>query len=58
MKYIFTEKYFLADAVQQNLWHPQSYKEKTFVGEVPTEDVIFDWTNRKFVNTAIFEKLN
>ena len=31
--------------------------EKVFVGEVPTKDVIFDETKRKFINCIVFAKL-
>jgi hypothetical protein len=48
----------LTKAVKENLWFPYNFKNKILIGEVPTKDVVFDWTNRKFVNTAIFEKLN
>jgi hypothetical protein len=48
----------LNDAVKGNFWFPHNFENKVFVGKIPTKDVVFDWTNRKFVNTTIFEKLN
>jgi hypothetical protein len=47
----------LEDSVKENLWFPYNYEEKIFLGEIPTADVIFDWSNRKFVNTIVFEMI-
>lgn len=45
------------DAVDQNLWFPYNYESPEFLGEIPTKDVIFDWSNRKFVNTVVFRMI-
>ena len=47
----------LKEAVEKNLWFPFNYENKDFIGEIPTRDVIFDTTNRKFVNTVVFEMI-
>lgn len=46
----------LDEAVRSNFWQPHNYEEKIFIGEIPTKDVIFDSTNKQFVNTVVFEK--
>ena len=45
------------DAVRKDCWTPECFKNRTFIGEIATERVIFDWTKRKAVNTAVFEMI-
>jgi hypothetical protein len=47
----------LENAFTKNLWYPYNYEEKIFLGEISTDDVIFDWSNKKFVNTIVFEMI-
>jgi hypothetical protein len=47
----------LEDALQNDLWHPWSLKNKTMLGEIPKNSVKFDVTIRKFVDSKVLEKL-
>jgi len=51
------ENISLENAVKRNLWYPYNYDQKIFIGEIPTKDVIFDWTMKEFVNTAVFDMI-
>jgi hypothetical protein len=44
-------------AIEKNLWHPLDHKDKVFLGEIPTKDVVFDHTHREFVNISVFGML-
>lgn len=46
----------LDKAVKSSFWYPYNFEEKIFIGEIPTKDVIFDSTNKHFVNTVVFKK--
>lgn len=47
----------LNDALQKKLWHPWSFKKKMMLGEIPTKDVKFDITIRRFVDSKSLKKL-
>jgi len=51
------ENISLKEAFERTIWYPYNYEDKVFIGEIPTCEVVFDSTRKKFVNTLVFDMI-